>query len=190
MKKITNTLLILAVALAFSAFTTFERKTIDVNQSTIKWTGEKVTGSHTGTLQLTEGYLEMNNGAPVGGMFVVDMTSITVTDLEGKMKGKLEGHLKSDDFFGVASHATSTLKITNVTGAGDSYQVTADLTIKGITEAINFDLIMNGDENKATTILTVDRTKFDVRYGSGSFFDNLGDRTISDDFKLEVVLIF
>ena len=162
---------------------------VEVKDSNIEWEGEKVTGSHEGTIELKDGYFTMENGEFKGGEFVMDMTSITVTDLEGEDKGKLEGHLKSDDFFGVNNHPTAKLVITSVAKKSNgTYGVVADLTIKEKTNSITFDLDM--DDNSASTELTIDRSKYDVRYGSGSFFDNLGDKTIYDNFELDVELKF
>ncbi|SKB67356.1 Polyisoprenoid-binding protein YceI [Salegentibacter holothuriorum] len=166
-----------------------QEKKIDVKESNIEWEGEKVTGSHEGNINLKDGYFSMENGELKGGEFVMDMTSITVTDLEGENKGKLEGHLKSDDFFGVSNYPNAKLVFTSVAKKGNgTYGVVADLTIKEKTNPITFDLDM--DKNSASTELTIDRSKYDVRYGSGSFFDNLGDKTIYDNFELEVDLKF
>lgn len=186
--KTIKSLVLIAVIVSAAAFTTPVKKTINVNESTITWKGKKILGSHTGTINLTEGYLEMNDDQLVGGMFVVDMTSITVTDLDGEYKGKLEGHLKSDDFFGIANHPTSTLVIKSATKDGNTYEVQADITIKGTTEPINFELEMG--TSAAITSLKVDRTKFGIRYGSGSFSDDLGDKAISDKFTLDITLKF
>ncbi|MDX1314860.1 MAG: YceI family protein, partial [Eudoraea sp.] len=160
-------------------------KEVKTSESTVTWKGYKVTGSHYGTINLQSGALSFDGDKLVGGEFVVDMTSLISTDLEGEYKGKLEGHLKSDDFFGVANHPTSTLVFTNVKANGkNSYEVTGDLTIKGITKAVTFDVSVYG--SKATATMKVDRSEYDVRYGSGSFFDNLGDKTIYDEFDLVV----
>lgn len=180
-----------AVIVSLLSFTNLnaQEKKIEVKDSNIEWEGEKVTGSHEGTIDLKDGYFTMENGELKGGEFVMDMTSITVTDLEGEDKGKLEGHLKSDDFFGVNNHPTAKLVITSVAKkSNDTYGVVADLTIKEKTNSITFDLDM--DKNSASTELTIDRSKYDVRYGSGSFFDNLGDKTIYDNFELDVELKF
>ena len=148
-----------------------------------------MTGSHTGTVNLKSGDLVFDNGILKGGEFVVDMTSINCTDLEGEYKQKLEGHLKSDDFFSVASHETSKLVFTDIKASGkNSYEVTGDLTIKGITKPVTFDVSVYG--SKATATLKIDRAQYDVRYGSGSFFDDLGDKTIYDEFDLVVDLEF
>ena len=181
----TATLLLLAVAL--TAFTNIDGEKVMVKDSSITWLGKKVTGQHEGTISLKSGYFMMDGESMVGGEFVIDMQSITVTDLKaGKGKEKLEGHLKSGDFFGVDNHPTATLTIKRAARTGNKYTVTADLTIKDITNPITFDIMRDG--NKMTANVTVDRSKFDVRYGSGSFFDNLGDKTIYDDFDLTVKL--
>lgn len=161
---------------------------IDVEASKIEWVGKKVTGQHSGTVAIKSGNLEMANGKITGGNFVIDMTSITVTDLSGDMKKKLEGHLHSDDFFGVQSFPTATVNITNAKKLeGNKYDITADLTIKGITHPINFQASVM--DNKATADITVDRSKYNVKYGSGSFFDGLGDNLIYDNFNLSVSLV-
>lgn len=176
------------IVLSTVAFTNV-KKTLDVKKSEVTWTGEKVTGSHTGTIDFQEGYLNVDGDQILGGEFVIDMSSIVVTDLEGDNKAKLEGHLKNDDFFGVQDHPTSKLVIRNASKkSGNVYGVVADLTIKGKTNPITFDLVWEGDT--ATADLSVDRSKYDVKYGSGSFFDNLGDKTIYDNFDLEVKLHF
>ncbi len=166
-----------------------ETKPVKTTESTVTWKGYKVTGSHYGTINLKSGSLSFDGEKLVGGEFVVDMSSLIATDLEGEYRGKLEGHLKSDDFFGVAKHPTSTLVFTDVKANGkNSYEVTGDLTIKGITKAVTFDVSVYG--SKATATMKVDRSEYDVRYGSGSFFDNLGDKTIYDEFDLVVDLQF
>lgn len=162
---------------------------VKANESTVAWKAYKVTGSHTGTVDLKSGGLVFDNGILKGGEFIVDMTSITCTDLEGEYKQKLEGHLKSDDFFSVAYYETAKLVFINSKPSGKtSYEVTGELTIKGITKPVTFDVSVYG--SKATATLKIDRAEYDVRYGSGSFFDNLGDKTIYDEFDLVVDLEF
>ena len=176
------------IVLTTLAFTN-TKKEVDVEASTINWTGEKVTGSHNGTIELESGHLMMEDDKIVGGEFVMDMSTITVTDLSGENKGKLEGHLKSEDFFGIEKHPEAKLVITSAAAKGNGkYGIVGDLTIKNETHPITFDLEMNGDS--ASTQLTIDRSKYNVRYGSGSFFDNLGDKTIYDNFELDVELKF
>lgn len=164
---------------------------VKTEASSIKWTGAKVGGSHTGALQLKEGNLTMENGLLTGGSFIIDMTTITNEDLTGEYQGKLVGHLKSDDFFGVATFPTATFVITESIPQGTGkYKITGDLTIKGITKQIKFPATVT-EENGAYTAnadITVDRSEFNVKYGSGSFFDDLGDKVIYDDFNLAVSL--
>ena len=119
----------------------------------------------------------------------MDMNTLACTDLEGDYKNNLEGHLKSDDFFGVAKHGTSALNITKVKSTGkNSYQVKGDLTIKGISKSIDFQVSIYG--NKATASLKVDRTDFGIKYGSGSYFEDLQDKMIYDEFDLNIDLEF
>lgn len=116
------------------------------------------------------------------------MTTINVTDLTGGGKERLEGHLKSDDFFGVDKYPTASLTIKSANRIKDGYYVNGEITIKGTTQPIAFELEVEG--NKAEAELKIDRTKFDIRYGSGSFFANLGDKTIYDNFEVEVEFYF
>ncbi|GAB4244604.1 MAG: YceI family protein [Ekhidna sp.] len=166
---------------------------VNVDESTVEWVGKKVTGQHNGTIQLQGGRLEMDdNGNLTGGIFTIDMSSITCLDLSGEYKGKLEGHLKSDDFFGVEKYPTSTFTITKAVPQGPGkYKIVGNITIKGTTEEIQFPANVEVKDGKvtATADITIDRSKFDVRYGSGSFFDNLGDKTIYDNFDLSVKLV-
>lgn len=164
-------------------------KTVKAEESNVAWKAYKVTGSHNGTINLKEGALTFDEGALTGGSFVVNMTTINTTDLEGDYKNKLDGHLNSADFFDTANHNTATLVFTNVKASGkNAYDVTGDLTIKGITKAVTFTISVYG--SKATASVKVDRTNYDIKYGSGSFFDNLGDKAIYDEFDLVVDLEF
>ncbi len=164
-----------------------QEKAIDIAASNIHWTGKKVTGQHEGNIALKSGVINMTDGAVTGGSFVVDMASMTCTDLEGEYADKLIGHLSSDDFFGVATHPEAKLVFTNVKANGNGgYAVTGNFTIKGITKEASFDLTIAG--NEATAKVIIDRSKHDIRYGSNSFFDNLGDKAIYNDFELDVTL--
>lgn len=171
------------------SFTTV-KKYVDVETSKVEWTGKKIAGTHEGNISLKQGFVSLTeDGKLTGGEFVMDMTSIVVTDLTGEYKTKLEDHLNSEDFFGVENHPTSKLVITKVAPkAGNTYAVTGDLTVKGKTEPVNFDMQVEG--NSASAKLVIDRTKYGIRYGSGSFFDNLGDNTINNNFTLDVTLKF
>lgn len=190
-KNVLKVALASVIVLTTVAFTanSIEKKKIDVKDSEVSWRGEKVTGFHTGTVELKEGHFILEDGELKGGEFVMDMSSINVTDLEGENKGKLEGHLKSDDFFGVETYPTAKLVITSAAKKNDgTYGVVADLTIKEETHPVTFDLEWN--ENSASTALTIDRSKYNVRYNSGSFFSGLGDQTIYDNFDLNIELKF
>jgi len=187
--RILNSVVVLAVAIGASAFVDAVTKEVNVKESQVNWKGYKVTGSHYGTIALKSGSLEFQGDVLTGGEFVVDMNSINTTDLSGEYKDQLDGHLKSDDFFGVENHPTATLKISKVTSSGkNSYEATGDLTIKGKTHPVDFEISVYG--SKATANLKIDRSKYNIRYGSGSFFDNLGDKTIYDEFDLNVDLVF
>lgn len=162
---------------------------VDVAKSTIAWNATKVTGEHSGTINLSNGSLEFKGDKLTGGEITVDMTSINTTDLEGEWKDKLDGHLKSDDFFGVETYETATLKIKKVKATSDGFSITGDFTIKGKTESVTFPATFDSASKTFTTKITLDRTKFDIRYGSDSFFDNLGDKAISDEFTLDISLV-
>jgi polyisoprenoid-binding protein YceI len=192
MKKIISTVTALATIILLQSFmfpATATMQKMEVKNSKIVWKGYKVSGSHEGTLNLKSGSLSFDGENLKGGEFVIDMSSLACTDLNGEYKGKLEGHLKSDDFFGVEKYPTSNLNITKVKSTGkNSYKITADLTIKGITKSIKFDASIYG--KKATANLKVDRTQFNVKYGSGSFFDGLKDNMIYDEFDLVIDIEF
>ncbi|MCI5082417.1 MAG: YceI family protein [Saprospiraceae bacterium] len=162
---------------------------VDTDESSVVWRGYKVTGKHYGNVKIQSGSLDFDGEKLVGGEFVIDMTSITCSDLTGDYNGKLVGHLKSDDFFGVATHPTAAFKITKAIpqGTGNRYKIVGDLTIKDITKEIKF--FADVESGSAEAKITVDRSEFNVKYGSGSFFDNLGDKTIYDEFELEVSLV-
>ncbi len=115
--------------------------TVDAAQSSLVWKGTKVSGAHEGTVTIKSGTLNVDNGAITGGQFVLDMNSINTTDLEGEMKDNLDGHLKADDFFGVATHPEASIEITEVKAGATANDVviSANLTIKGISKNITFD---------------------------------------------------
>lgn len=188
--SIKNILTIAVVAFITLAFTVKkDKKEIKTEESRVVWKGYKVTGSHYGTIAINAGFLNFDNEKLTGGEFEVNMTSISSDDLKGEYKEKLEGHLKSDDFFGVEKYPTASLIFKKVKATGkNSYKVTGDIIIKGKTASVTFDMSVYG--NKATANLKIDRTKFGVKYGSTSFFDGLKDKAIYDDFDLVVDLEF
>lgn len=190
MKKLLFLPLLAILAIAAQNTATYN---VDVTSSTIAWTGYKVTGKHTGYVKVKNGNLTWTDGKLTGGSFDIDMNSITCTDLEGEYAGKLVGHLKSDDFFGVAKYPTAKFVITKAIpqDTKGNYKIVGNLTIKEKTNEVN--LLASANENNgtisATGKITVDRSEYDVKFGSGSFFDNLGDKTIYDEFDLQVTLV-
>lgn len=165
---------------------------LDPAKSKIEWVGKKVTGQHNGTLQVQSGSVTLDQGQVKSGDFVIDMQSIKVLDIQDPgPNAKLTNHLKSDDFFSVAGNPTSQFKITSAKGtAPGKVDVTGNLTIKGITHPVTIPATLHqeGDKLSAKGELKVDRTLFDVKYGSGKFFQGLGDKLISDEFELKLDL--
>ncbi len=179
----------LTLLVFFSTIASAQTKKINAAKSNIHWVGKKVTGQHEGTVNLKDGALVFKKKKLKGGTFTVDMTSITATDSEGESLVKLNGHLKSEDFFGTDKYPTSKLVFKKIADKGKGvYTVTADLTIKDVTAPVTFNITVNG--TTATTYLNIDRTKYGIKYNSGSFFDSLGDKAISNDFELNVTLQF
>lgn len=182
------------ILFSFITFFSFSQVSVKANikASSLEWTGSKVTSSHEGTIKLKSGELTINEGKLVGGEFIIDMTSIETTDMEAEANAKLDKHLKANDFFGVEKHPTSLIKITEATYiSGSKYKVIADLTIKNITHSVSFDAEVKINNNSYEAIATIvfDRTKYDIKYNSGSFFDDLGNYLILDDVKLNVFLL-
>ncbi len=190
-KTIKNFAIIALVAFTTFSFTRIDggKKEVKTDKSKVVWKGYKVTGSHEGTISIKSGALTFGEEKLTGGEFVIDMASIESTDMQGEYKGKLEGHLKADDFFGVDKYPTSSLVFTSVKASGkNAYSVTGDLTIKGQTHPVTFTISIYG--NKATASLKIDRTKYGIKYGSSSFFDGLKDKAIYDEFDLVADLEF
>ncbi|MBO0949013.1 YceI family protein [Fibrella forsythiae] len=165
---------------------------IDAAKSTLSWNGKKVTGEHSGNIKVQDGAFVVDGSKVTGGQFTFDMNSITCTDLTDKgYNDKFIGHMKSEDFFNTAKFPTSTFKITKVTPkGGELYDITGNMTIKGITNAVTFPATVKvaGNQITATGKATLDRTKYDIRYGSKSFFENIGDKAIYDDFTVDMKL--
>lgn len=166
---------------------------VNTGSSVVVWTGYKVTGKHTGTVKIKSGTLQVDKGVLTGGSFEMDMSTVKDTDLEGEYAGKLEKHLKSDDFLGVANFPTATFVMSRAIpqDSKGNYKIIGNLTIKDITKEIKF--FANAQESNGTISasgkMTIDRSEFNMRYGSGSFFDGLGDKTIYDEFDLQVSLV-
>lgn len=183
MRKIVFVLVLLGSSLTSYS----QNKSIDISKSNLTWIGKKITGQHEGTLQFKQGTLLFSKNKLIGGAFTVDMTSLTNTDQKGKDKLKLENHLKSTDFFDTSHFKTAQLLFKSIAPTkNNTYVVKADLTIKGVTNKVEFDLTINQETALAKVI--IDRTKYGIQYGSGSFFEDLGDRTIYDEFEINVFL--
>jgi len=172
---------------------------VDTEYSSIEWTANKVGGEHTGLIKIKEGKMEFKEWKLVGGQLVLDMAKISCSDIEeAKTNAKLVEHLKSPDFFHVEAHPTATFNITKVVPYGkgevpegeeyevDVYKITGDLTIKGITKTVKskVEVYSYGTDISLSTYLELDRSDFDIRYGSGSFFEDLGDKLIYDEVEL------
>ena len=183
---------LLIATIALSSMATFAAATkIDIDPATSKlvYVAKKVTGEHTGEVKLANGHLNFEKDVLKGGEFEIDMTTITNTDLTDKeYHTKFINHITSDDFFGVEKNKTAKLVIKSVKKekAADTYKITADLTIKGKTAPVTFDAVAT--KAKATAKVIFDRTKYDIKYGSGKFFQGLGDKMILDDVQLSVEL--
>jgi polyisoprenoid-binding protein YceI len=160
----------------------------DTTRSKLSWLGEKVTGQHTGSIRLKSGWINIKDNKILSGEFDVDMKSLK----DSENNTRLEGHLKSEDFFGVDKFPVAKLVITGSTPLDKGNAVVdGKLTIKDSTNPINFKAAVqkNDDGTWFYANIVIDRTKYNIRYGSGSFFDNLGDKTIYDDFSLKVNLL-
>jgi len=189
MKQLKTIVLVSVAAAILSAFAAKDNSyKVDAEKSKITWVGKKVTGQHNGTIQLAEGAFTMKGKKIASGSFAIDMTTLKDNDANAR----LETHLKSDDFFSTEKFPKATFVTSKIESkGGDQYLVKGDLTIKGITNAIEFPatiVIANGTINAKANIV-VDRTKFDIKFRSGNFFENLGDKAIEDNFELGVELV-
>jgi len=192
MKKIFLILSMIALAAIggpLSAKHTSNEVTINNKVSSAEWIGKKVTGQHNGAISIKQGKLNLHDGQLSGGKIVIDMTSITCTDLTKEQGGdKLVGHLNSPDFFDTKNHSTATLVINGVkTIEGNKYNISGTLTIKGITKPISFPATIDMKDGKlgAYAEMKVDRTLYEIKYGSGKFFEGLGDKMIDDEFSIK-----
>lgn len=168
---------------------------IDLDRSTVAWEGTKVTGKHDGTIGLKSGELYLVDNQLVGGNIVIDMQQITVLDLEDpETNARLQGHLESDDFFSVATFPEATFEMAQLVKHEDvsegepNYTIKGNLTIKDITHAVSFPAHVEVHDEMLTARadFDLDRTQWDVRFGSGRFFEDLGDNMIHDNFNLRL----
>lgn len=187
MKKIALSFL----TFAFIAISSVAQENYNINTqiSSVEWIGRKVTGQHNGVIQLKNGSYTFENDLIIKGEFTIDMQTIKINDIEDKEQNeKLQNHLISADFFSVKDHPTAKLVIQKSEKIGeDKLKVFADLEIKGISKRIDFEVTMLKEGTKMVAVGEVDinRTEYDIRYGSGSFFDNLGDKAIKDLFTIK-----
>ncbi len=191
-KSIISSLIVLLLAMSNSLFAQTTTSKINTTKSSIGWVGKKILGQHNGKVKIQDGSFILKNNVLVGGEFTIDMKSITCDDLtDADYNKKLIGHLNSTDFFNVEGFPTANLKITKVlknTKIANTYNLTADLTVKGITNSITFPATFKkvGNVFEGNAKITLDRTKWDIKYGSSSFFEGLGDKAIKNEIELNV----
>ena len=181
--------LILSAVIITGLFTAVQGQTMkaDPEKTKVMWYGEKIGGSHEGTIELKSASLEMKDGKLVSGKVIIDMTTIVDTDIENDgMRKRLEDHLRSDDFFGVDKYPEAVFELTGSESVSEGLKVMGNITIKGNTEPIEFMTSMeeSGEGMIFKGKIEIDRTLFDVRFGSKKFFANIGDRAIDDMFSL------
>lgn len=170
---------------------------VDPGATQLRWIGTKVTGQHNGTINVAGGSLQAEGGKLTAGNFTLDMTSIKVLDIPADDEGnaKLVGHLNSPDFFAVDGNPVAEFAVTSVSPAtgveGVTHNIKGNLTIKGITKEISIPAAveMNDGNITAEANFSFDRTDFGIEYGSGKFFEDLGDKMINDEVKLELTLV-
>lgn len=170
---------------------------VDPNKSELVWNAKKVGGEHTGTVKLASGSLEVDGKKLKGGAFSIDMTTIKDTDITMEsMNEKLTGHLKSEDFFSVEKYPNAHFKITKVAPmdkakAGEAnYNISGDLTIKGISHEISFpaQVKIEGEQAEASALIEVDRTKWDIKYRA-AIIGTAADKIIDDTFTIDLKLV-
>ena len=179
-----------------SILTAADTLQVDMENSQIKWIGRKVTGEHSGTLNLSGGWVVLDKNSINSGKFIFDMASISNTDIESpEWKQKLEDHLKSEDFFHTDSFPHAILEIKGrqsliIENSKISDQILADLTIRGITHEIKFpfDLTQSQNNFNAEGSVDIDRTLYNIQYKSGKYFDELGDKLIYDNFTVQFMV--
>jgi polyisoprenoid-binding protein YceI len=166
---------------------------ISKTESIVGWKAAKVTGEHWGKVKISSANLDYQNGRITSGSFEIDMTSITVEDIkDANSNARLTNHLKSDDFFSVEKFNKSSMTITEAkTSNGKDYEIKGNLIIKGISNPVTFPAQVTEEGNKviATGKITFDRTKYDIKYRSGNYFENLADKLIYDEVTLDVKLV-
>ena len=166
---------------------------IQKTSSHVNWTGKKILGLHTGTINIESGFIEMEDDEFKVSEVAIDMTSIVVTDIDDtKTNQEFRDHLLHDDFFAVHKHPTSHLTVTKATHLNNlEYKLDGTLTIKNISHPITFTTKLErfSDTLHSLGEIVIDRTLYNIRYGSGKFIKDLGDKLIYDEFVLQFKLI-
>ncbi|REG87193.1 YceI family protein [Winogradskyella sediminis] len=179
-------------AVAKSSSTSYN---VNTEKSTIEWQGSKPTGTHNGIISLSAGKLNTSDGSIVGGKFIIDMSSIVVQDIPAEEEGnqKLTTHLKSDDFFDVESFPNAIFEVTDAKDVEGKLMLSGNLTIKDKTNNISIPVKLSSTDDSTITLtsekFTIDRSKWHVKYGSKSFFEDLGDKFISNDIELKINVV-
>ena len=175
-----------------TATNTGKRISLSLPESKLEWVGKKVTGQHNGTVDISKGDIYIDDGKLTGGNFEINFASIKVLDLQDAgMNAKLTEHLKSEDFFSAEKFPSGKFEISAITplksGTQNNYMISGNLTIKGISKPISFpaEVTINGDALSARADIKIDRTLWDVKFRSGKFYENLGDKLISDEIELK-----
>ncbi|MFT5217004.1 MAG: polyisoprenoid-binding protein YceI [Glaciecola sp.] len=159
----------------------------NATESVIEWTGYKPTGKHNGTIKIETGVFTVNDGTLETGSFIIDMNSLS----DSEANAKLEGHLKSADFFDVEKHASAAFEVTGFEMVDGKSMLSGNLTLKDVKNNVTFPVTTTEDGDTFTLtseMFTIDRSKWNVQYGSKSFFDDLGDKFINDDIELKVTV--
>lgn len=165
-----------------------------INDSELSWIGTELsTKTHTGTIDFTDGTIVVDSDNTISGNVKINMSTINVTDLQGRSKEMLERHLRSSDFFEVESYSEAKFSFISKSFDKLSNQISfvGDLTIKDITNPISFNatLLETSPFLKAKAVLSFDRSKYNVRFRSGNFFENLGDKLILDEIDVNIRLV-
>ncbi|PXY46411.1 YceI family protein [Flavobacterium hydrophilum] len=159
------------------------------SDSSVDWTGRKVTGAHNGTISIKEGNFILDNGNVKEGNVTINTSSIKILDItDPAANAQFAVHLASDDFFSIEKFPTASFDISSVKEiSGNTFYLEGNLTIKDITHVAGFEAVVENNRNAITLSgkLVIDRTKYDIRFRSGNFFKDLGDTLIYNDFELD-----
>ena len=170
------------------------QKKLNINtaSSEVKWSADYAFyfGGHYGTIEFSEGHFIKTGDVITGGEFIIDMHSIKNTDIDKEdANASLVEHLKNEDFFDVEKFPTAKLVITNVIYHDQTHmKIVANLTIKGVTKPVDFQAEVDFKSKSMSTRFKIDRTRWDINYGSKSVTDSLKDSVISDAIGFEVTL--